>query len=651
MADFVRDLATDLLNAIKVDMAKRDPIFHRGHLKKESIILCKVRPTLMGSGAEISLFGDVGERVRAVRYDDEFLNEFIEFFTDTSKSFKAALEQVSQKSSPYFVGEPLLGSLYLTLFCRKVASDYLANEELTEGQVKELVGGFTRDLEGKTLGISAKVGVKGVVATEEISIRSQFADAIIRPPKLDDLPSEIVVPDRWEGEMDIRNHPSIPTFCSVIEVFPREMKVVTHPGGIIMMPKMYDSNQVFDWFIGAVYPEFYKLTWLLILFQSKYSLQFRSANVRFYLKNLSAGPAYEKSIPVAENQVETQSFPLTPANKGNLLMFWDQMRRANFTDRIYGRSDTKESLPEHHPRPLEIAFKRYMHILSVFEEPKVRIHDTLEAIEGFFTPEEAFTRDDFEKYRKIFIPRVSSLVGLFEDLDPNDTNWTLNMGFRIRSDYSHRSSGWEETDELAEESEIELRRKHSELEFQNGLSQLLLNYLRICLVSRVLAGVPDREFVHLLDTEKGRGELKRLLAGLDHLVRSDPLVYVDRGLVRCSLCWKEIPWLYFSRHIEEKHQDELRRIHGTLEFDAVLDHAYEILDQAISKSLKEKKEVTDSELRETLTSIDPLFAPERYFVPNIFNFVSLIPGRLYRRKEGPYSEFVYRLASRQGAGA
>ena len=649
MGSFVQDLASELLEAIRMDIAERDPIFHRGHLKKENVILCKVRPTLIGSGEGISLSGDVGERVRAMRYDDEFLNRFVEYFTDSSKSFKSALDQLSQKSSPYFVGEPLLGSLYLTLFCRKVASDFLLKEELVEGQVKSLVDGFIRDLEGKTLAISAKVGVRGIVATEEISIQSQFADAVIRPPRLDDLPSEIVIPDRWEGETDFRNHPSIPSFCSVIEVFPRELKVVTHPGGIIMMPKMYDNNQIFDWFIGAVYPEFYRLTWLLILFQSKYAPQFRSANVRFYLKNLSTIPAYEKSLPVAENQVEIQPFPLTPTNKGNLLMFWDQMRKVNFTERIYGKPDTKESLPEHRPRPLEIAFKRYMHILSEFEESKVRIHDTLEAMEGFFTPEEAFMPVDFTKYRKIFIPRVSSMIGLFEDLDPNDTNWTLSVGFKIRSDYSHRASGWEENDEQAEGDEIELRRKSSELEFQNGLSLLLLNYLRICLVARVLAGLPDREFVHSLDTEKGRGELKRLLAGLDHLVKSDPLIYVDKGLVRCSICWREIPWLYFSRHIEETHKDELQRSYATPKFDAILDHAYEILEKAISQSLTGRKEVTGSELYKTLNSIDPSFAPRRYFVPNLFYFVNLLPGKLCRRREGPDGEFVYRLASHQGA--
>jgi len=172
MTNFVEDIISELLQAIKLDLTDRHPFFHRGQLKKENVILCKIMPSLVGSGEEISLSGGLGQYIRTARYDDEFLNRFLEHFTNSARSCKAALDQLSQKSSPYFVGEPGLGSLYLTLFCRKVASDFLLNETLAEDQIKSLADGFTRDLEKKTLAISAKVGVQGIVATEEILIQS-----------------------------------------------------------------------------------------------------------------------------------------------------------------------------------------------------------------------------------------------------------------------------------------------------------------------------------------------------------------------------------------------------------------------------------------------------------------------------------------------
>ena len=594
--------------------------------------------------------GSVGEYARTVRYDDEFLNEFIERFADSSESYKTALSRISDKSSPYFVGESLLGSLYLMLFCRKVASDFLLNEALTDDEIKSFVGAFTRDLEGKTLRISAKTGVRGIVATEEILTQNQYVDAVIRPPKLDDLPSEVAVPDRWEGKMDVRNYPHIPAFCSVIEVFPREFTVDMGLGGLVMMPKMFDSNLLFDRFIGAVYPELTKLTWLLMLFQSEHAPQFRSASMCFYLKYLSVAPVYEKSIPVSENQYEIQPFALTSDNKGSLMMFWERMIGSDFIERIFGKREASVSVIQHRPKPLEIAIKRYIHILSEFEESKVRIHDALEAIEGFFTPEDASSPKDFAKYRKIFIRRVTALIGLFKDLDPNDTNWALRMGFKIRSDYSHRASGWEEGDQPVEEDEVEARRKASEREFQNGLSELLLNYLRICIVARILAGGTDREFIRLLDSRPY--ELKRLLAGLDHLVESDPLIYVDRDLVRCVVCRKDTPWRYFSQHIEREHQDELKERYGTSDFDATISHAYDLLTEAISKSFSGKTEVTTQELHAALVSIDSSFDPQNYFVADLDSFVSLLPRQLNRKKRKTFGvEFVYKLPARSNTSA
>ena len=45
MVNFVEDLVSNLLQEIRVDIGERDPVFHRGQLKKENVILCKIRPS------------------------------------------------------------------------------------------------------------------------------------------------------------------------------------------------------------------------------------------------------------------------------------------------------------------------------------------------------------------------------------------------------------------------------------------------------------------------------------------------------------------------------------------------------------------------------------------------------------------------------
>lgn len=526
------NIVLELCKRVKEELAERSDDFDIRMLKTEKVILCSPRVRIIRDRETARLSGHIGEYKRATIYDEEFLNRFLGAFVNTSKFYRSASKQIAEEFLGGDAAANLFAELYITLLCRKIAVDLLTKGDLKEEEVADSVRQFAIDTREGGLRVSIVIGSSGVAIAEKVVLKSNKLDVVIRPPELTDIPSQIIVPDRWEVEIDPRNYPKVPNFCSVIEVYPHSLTIEPLRNSFLHV-QMYDSNHVFDKFVGALYAELYDIHDFLILFQSKNVPLFETTKILFSLKNLSSRPIYEKTVPVKESGfVINDPFVIIPETYESLRKWWDRLHSLSFRDRIYGTAARSEIGMKRFERPLEVAFTRYNNILFENKEVKVKIHDIVEAIEGFHTPEKVSNYTNYRKYRKIFIDRVSNLVQIAK-IDGHDNSiWILNEGFRIRSEYSHRASGWDDEDLEKDDTNQQLRR--SDTKFLRDLSSTLLNYLRLSIVARIIAGKTDREFIRLLDS-RDRNEIAVLLQDLNDLIIADPLPSIEEYRLKTSL--------------------------------------------------------------------------------------------------------------------
>jgi hypothetical protein len=538
-------LQESLIEEMKNDLSCHTMFSERGLLKKHQSLICRPRPYIVGTAPEIKLSAQGGEYFPQVTYDKRFQRKFLSIFMSRDSEVQNTLGIIA-KNSEENKGAKLLAELYLIPFCNTLMEEFLKEGSLEKERLDNLACQFIRDLSEGGLRILLRIDLDGIAVAEDFSLKpNNEEEVLIRQPKLEDLSEPVVVVEQWDGDYDYATIPQFPNISSVVEL---ELKSLNFEpmGTWIADPRIYDAIRTVDWLANGTVPRAGELRDVLSLFQSKAYPFFQSLTLSLVLRNLSKeGGRYEVIIPTRPSYITNRKqFVIFAENKGKLKMFWESMSKVGMTERIYGPIDKEDSIGLHVARPTEIAFKRYLEILDSWKDEKVMIHETVEALEGFFTP---------EKWTgKAFILRVTRLMKLL-NIDPNDTYYRLGEGWRIRSDYSHRALGWDEAEfsRCAKDNAEEIRsiRAGLERDFQTELAKLLLNYLRISIIARTLSGVSDTDFIRLLDTSEGQEKLRLQLSGLDYLAGGDPLKPVQSAKrERCPYCGEAVPHFAMDFH-------------------------------------------------------------------------------------------------------
>ena len=394
----------------------------------------------------------------------------------------------------------LVVELYLLPFCELLIEQYLKKDSLEKEQLESIVDRFIQDL-NQGIKIILQVGLDGLMIAEDITLKPNDSEEIlIRKPRLEDYSKPIMAIENWDGDYDNKGNISIPTVSSIIELEFKKVRFV-ETGNFLIDPRIYDSNRTVDLLVNGALPKAYELFNMLTLFQSTASPHFQSINFSLILRNLvDDGGKYEVNIRTNPTSVTNRpQFILTKEHEDKLKVFWTRMSKAGLQDRLYGSIEEYARTIQHIAKPTEIAFNRYLKILDSWEDYEVRIHETIETLEGYFAPEKHTTKD--------FIRKVVDFIELLS-LDADETKEILRQGYRIRSDYTHHGPGWAK-EELTVDSkspvdEMRIIRHSLEQRRRTNVAKLTLNYLRISIVARVLSGISDVEFVEMLKTEKAK---------------------------------------------------------------------------------------------------------------------------------------------------
>lgn len=524
----IENFAKEVIQLFQNDISDRDDFFHRGTVKIQKGIACNIRKNLTKMEEFTDLHADVESYQQSISYDDESICDLL-VQIERLNSYESVANHTSQ-CLKFSEGGDFFTKLYLTLFSFELIRRFIKMGTINDSELKKLSVLFQNDIENKSLIIKTTIGMRGIFAVDDIVFTDPFNRIIIRRAKESDVPDTIFVNENGLGRLDNTNSPYLPDITTILEI--------THLRSIIYRQdlsfryiKQWDFNTIIDLTIDSMVRETSKVIALLQLFQSKQRILTKTWKVSYHLKNLSDFPIYEKQVPFKRNfEIESEKYILRNKNSLAIERFFNWMRTVDFIERIHHYSNDPKFGFDHIERPLEIAYKRYLNILSNLKDPDECIHDTIEALEGFFTPEKPKTKKEFLKYRKIFITRIDSLIEVFGDLDPNSTTEILSMGFNVRSDMSHRGKGWDEvlkkhenTDEFENRS-IQVQSNKLDNVSKKELSSILLSYLRICIVARILSGIEDRDFIDLLNSKKGLQHLESVPLGLSEILLADPPV-------------------------------------------------------------------------------------------------------------------------------
>lgn len=533
--EIFRKLAKEVVEYFDYDLADRDGFIHRGTVKKLDSLICTTRTTIINIGNCTKSHSDVGSWQRGINYDDESVAELLQGL-HRLKTYKKA-EQIASDYLDAQGERDIFARLYLTLFAYECITRYVKNGmKLEEKQIDEMATSFEKDLNEKSMWIKTTIGMKDICATEEIVSQDPLEILKIRPVKKEDIPQVIAVRDNGMGDLDRTNRPYLPDLTGILEIYLNQFTVRRDDMGFIYV-KQWDSNTVFDLVLSGINIETNRTLDLFYLFQAKQIPKMKTWKVFFYLNNLSNNPIYEKEIPLSRStDIELRPFLFKKEFEIPFENFCKKMHSVDFIERIFHYSDDPKHSLSHVEQPLEIAYKRYLKLMSYTSNVKQKIHDTVEALEAFFTPEQPKTKEEFLKFNKIFIKRISKLMQILGKLDPNPTEKVLRFAFKIRSEHSHRGQGWDidEVDADSEDLEIDIEevfdnesRKY-DYDNLNKLSDNLMNYLKISIICRILGGIPDKDFIDLLDSKKGEGYLKNLFSDLFDILSCDQLnvIYV-----------------------------------------------------------------------------------------------------------------------------
>lgn len=539
----------NLANDIRVDLSTKSIVRKRRNLKKHMSLFCLPRPVIIGAPPETKLTASAGEYFPQTTFDERFLREFLDEFMNRDREVSNANGLIADRFGGT-KGAKLLAELYLLVFCYSVTREILSAKPSQQVWKDDFIDRFVIDLKEEGLRVCLRAGLNGIGVSNEITFKpSPDADILIRPPILADYAQPVMIVEHWDGDYDYASSPSFPEITSFIELELKRL-IFAPLGTMIVDPRLYDTNRTVDWLANGIISRMYEARTVLALFQSKGFPHFQSLALSLTLKNMSRyGGNYDVTIGTTPTSLANPpQFLITAEKEEQLKAFWKRMLAIKMIDRIYGRHKRGTSPLNHVAKPTEVAFTRYMTTFDSWDSTEIKIHDIVETLEGFFTPEKHVT--------KRFIPRVAQLMTLL-NVDPTSAKSVLEDGWEIRSIYTHHATGWYENKwvEYARNpaEEMQIIRFNLENRFRNTLAEVLLNYLRVCLVCRILSGLTDMSFIERLDPPGNGNKSKQTLGDLRPLLDADRLETVKRApTVKCPDCSRQVP--EFAMHIHKESE-------------------------------------------------------------------------------------------------
>jgi hypothetical protein len=461
-------------------------------------------------------------------YDENSVERFFQMFLDSSGIYPTALRALSSIVHQAET-EQLAPGLYLTMFCHVLLERILKNESFRRISVESLITGFLKDVEDNGIMSSISLGIEGLELAEgEGVIYSDHETVLIRQPLPSDLDGRVLVAPRWDGDWDLTTIPSLPLPTSVIDVKTNSIRITPIEIGLIDLT-LRSRIRIIGWLLDNTRIRINQARCILGLFQAKALPRFLYVDCMIFLKSFSEKvPVFKMRTtwekPSGKNY---ENFVLDESKLLKLKEFWRKMVEVNCLHRVYSRFE-KQGIGAGEPTPLEVAYVRYLAITSSTEPTNERMHDVVEALEALFTPS---IPDSQIRIGKVFIPRVSKLMNMFDDPNYYQRSSMLEDAFKIRSEFSHSGAGWEEhylnAPDYSEHFENDLQ-DFREREYRKSLLEVCLNYLRVAIIARIVAGLGDHEFVTALGSPGGIADLRLRLKGVNRLLLADPIPKIRR---------------------------------------------------------------------------------------------------------------------------
>jgi hypothetical protein len=441
---------------------------------------------------------------------EEFLRSVITTLPSFARANKFFAEAMTGSENDHYAAE-----LYLTMFCYRqlVARDSVS--------FQSEIDKFLECLEKDGFTLSFRIGLDGIqIADKSIILHDTPEErVIIRQPEPSDQAIPILVTEPWDPGANVveLNRPSLPSFSSVIVVGIK--RPIFNPTNLGWFEIRFRSRiRTLDWLLESMRIRVNELSTILTTFQAKTIPRFPYLQIQFFGTTFSEEkPIYETTMPWQPLSKQAASFAITTQNALSFQRFCKRMTERKILDRIYGAP--KNSPWDRVSSPLREAFEEYQRILSSNMDPRERALFTILAIEALYA---------YKEESKLFIRMFPELERLTGVRDPNNSRLVLTRAWKIRSEGVHRGAGWDALEARTAVSsdsssgqglDYETAKKLHE---EDQVSSLTLNYLRISIMSRIIARCNDREFLENLETERGKAFLASELKGMSDFVLGDP---------------------------------------------------------------------------------------------------------------------------------
>jgi hypothetical protein len=369
--------------------------------------------------------------------------------------------------------------LYLTILVYFVTITMLEDRAASQ---ERMVEAFMKDVEEDRIQAVVELGLAGVVVKDgpiEISKDVQLR----RLDRLDYHEESEPLTDKSIHQVSF---PSQHGASSVLELSTKPgLKLDQLYGSVALLDvRMWSRIREFDLLIQQLIPLAQVWNGTLQLVQSETDPMIRFVRVELNLPRLSPG----KPIYTWKQQNRTHE------PRGSFSISKDDTRIVSLPRALVAKNYSRLVHPNDGAEtPLSLAYSRYVEILRSREASEKTIRDEVEALEAFFTPG--------LDVNKAFIQRVAHLVRIVS-VDENATANLLRNGYHIRSSYTHRGTGWDESVHAAATTEEAGFAWES---YKSDLAHILLVYLRLSIVSRILSQYDERTFIEVLDNSEKTG--------------------------------------------------------------------------------------------------------------------------------------------------
>lgn len=491
------DELTDLINE-KLSHEEKAEKLNSGYPGPFRLKKVKVANFNLDEFEEISIGDFVTHRTRwsmqeKCAYVNDDICRFVDFILSTELC-RTISKSIAEESGGRYDLETAW--LYLSSFTSFITAELSDGTSPSEAMMKEA---FLKDLSENSLFVTAKAGLKGINIADE-TINMGNGAILRRVNKTDYHEHSIIIAGSSPNNIGF---PAKFTAGSVLELTLKRRsanKSPIHPPHGVEI-RWNSTIRSYDNMIQQVIPLTEK--WIdaleLSLPGPDIRIEFRQIEVR--LPNLSPSkPAYRWAAKYQTIDPHTQIM-IHRGDRGSIELA-KSLVTSQF-DNALAPLDGKHT-------PTSFAYSQYIEILRGRHGVDKSIREEVEALEAYFTPKVGRNKD--------FINSVGFLLETIA-YDKNDTRNILNNAYLLRNAFTHRGIGWDEQDYVKATSD-EVRIMWHNYKFE--VSELLMNYLRLAVVSRLLSRMDDQHYIDLMNKAVTTKKI-------------DPILSSQKGLILCVL--------------------------------------------------------------------------------------------------------------------